>query len=274
MAEAAVTRRCALLAPSLDERRRRLVAAAEALAWGWGGITRVARATGVSRRTIPAGIAELRAWPSQRPAPGRLRRPGGGRTRAGSTDPTLREDLERRVAPVSRGDPESPLRWPCTSVRKLAGELQAPGQRVSHQRVALLLHDRGYSLQATRTTLAGGTHPDRAAQFAHLKAGVAAQLAVGGPAIAVDTKKKDLLGPFKHGGRSGSPRGGRKRGGGMPAWIPPAAAPVRTGATTWPTTPAGSRWGSTTLRPPVRWRASAAGGRGWASPSLRTRPGS
>ena len=207
VAEEAVKRRFALLAPSLDERRRRLVAAAEALAWGWGGITRVARATGVSRRTIQAGIAELQAAPSERPAAGRIRRPGGGRKRTVDTDSSLREDLERLVAPVTRGDPESPLRWTCKSVRKLAGELQAQGHRVSHQLVALLLHDLGYSLQANRKTLEGGTHPDRDAQFAHLNACVEAQLAAGEPAISVDTKKKELVGPFKNGGQEWQPEG-------------------------------------------------------------------
>src|SRR6266571_4147345 len=186
VAEEAVKHRFALLAPSLDERRRRLVAAAEALAWGWGGISRVARATGVSRRTIEAGIAELQAPPTERPAPGRIRRAGGGRKRTVDTDPTLRRDLERLVDPVTRGDPASPLRWTCKSVRTLAAELQAQGHRASRQLVMELLHDLGYSLQANRKTLEGGTHPDRDAQFAHLNARVAAQLGAGEPAISVD----------------------------------------------------------------------------------------
>ena len=131
----------------------------------------------------------------------------GGRKRTVDADPTLRQDLERLVEPTTRGDPESPLRWTCKSVRKLAAELRAQGHRVSHQLVAELLHELGYSLQATRKTLEGGDHPDRDAQFAHLTARVQAQLAAGEPAISVDTKKKELVGPFKNGGREWQPAG-------------------------------------------------------------------
>jgi transposase len=204
---AAVQQRFALLAPELDERRRRLLAAAEAVALGWGGIAGVARATGVSRRAIQAGIADLRAPEADRLPAGRVRRPGGGRKRAVETDPTLRRDLERLVDPLTRGDPESPLRWTCKSVRKLAGELRQRGHRVSHQLVAELLRESGYSLQATRKTLEGGEHPERDAQFAHLNGQVAAQLAAGEPAIAVDTKKKELVGPFKNAGQGWQPEG-------------------------------------------------------------------
>jgi hypothetical protein len=123
------------------------------------------------------------------------------------TDPTLRRDLERLVDPLTRGDPESPLRWTCKSVRKLAGELRQRGHRVSHQLVADLLRELGYSLQAARKTLEGGEHPDRDAQFAHLNGQVAAQLAAGEPAISVDTKKKELVGPFKNAGQEWQPEG-------------------------------------------------------------------
>jgi transposase len=203
----AVRQRFAVLAPLLDERRRRLVAAAEALALGWGGVTGVARVTGVSRGAIQAGLAALRTAAAVRPAPERVRRPGGGRKRTVDTDPTLRTDLERLVEPTTRGDPESPLRWTCKSVRKLAAELRARGHRVSHQLVAELLRELGYSLQANRKTLEGGAHPDRDAQFAHLNGQVAAQLAAGEPAISVDTKKKELVGPFKNGGQEWQPAG-------------------------------------------------------------------
>jgi hypothetical protein len=206
-AEDAVKRRFALVAPGLDERRRRLVAAAEAATWGWGGITHVARATGVSPEAIAAGIAELQTPVAERLPSSRIRRPGGGRKRTEEIDPTLRSDLEQLVDPVTRGDPESPLRWTCKSVRKLAGELQALGHRVSHRLVADLLHDLGYSLQANRKALEGGTHPDRDAQFAHLNAQVQDQLAAGEPAISVDTKKKELVGRFKNGGREWQPQG-------------------------------------------------------------------
>ena len=203
----AVRQRFAVLAPVLDERRRRLVAAAEALALGWGGVTGVARVAGVSRGAIQAGLAELRAPAAERPPPDRVRRPGGGRKRTVDTDPTLREDLERLVDPVTRGDPASPLRWTSKSVRTLAAELQALGHAVSHQLVAELLHDLGYSLQANRKTLEGGGHPDRDAQFGHINDQVQAQLAAGEPAISVDTKKKELVGPFKNGGREWHPEG-------------------------------------------------------------------
>src|SRR5437588_13099645 len=155
------------LAPFLNERTRRLAAAAEAAAIGRGGIARVSRATGVSRRAITSGLDELKAPDS---GVGRIRRPGGGRKRTVENDATLRADLERLIDPVTRGDPESPLRWTCKSVRKLAGELQAVGHRVSHRLVADLLHDLGYSLQANRKSLEGGDHPDRDAQFTHLNA--------------------------------------------------------------------------------------------------------
>jgi hypothetical protein len=202
---AAVAERYRRLAPVLDERARRLVVAAEAVALGRGGITRVARATGVSREVIRAGMAELGA--AERLPAGRVRRPGGGRKRTVATDPTLWPDLERLVDPVTRGDPESALRWTCKSVRKLAEELGHLGHRVSRQLVMGLLHEAGCSLQANRKTLEGGDHPDRDAQFAHINARVQEQLAAGEPAISVDTKKKELVGPFKNGGRAWRPAG-------------------------------------------------------------------
>lgn len=206
-AEALVKQRFVLLASSLDERRRRLVAAAEARAWGWGGIRHVARATGVSRGVIQAGIAELQAPLEGRLPVERVRRAGGGRKRTVDTDPTLRADLERLIDPVTRGDPESPLRWTSKSVRTLAAELQAQGHRVSRQLVMELLHQLNYSLQGTRETLEGGDHPDRDARFLHMNAQVEARLAVGEPAISVDTKKKEVVGQFKNGGREWQPAG-------------------------------------------------------------------
>jgi len=200
----AIKRRFELLAPHLDERTRRLLVASEAVVIGRGGASRVARATGVSRRVIGEGIKEL----VEAPVGGvRIRRPGGGRKRTSDTDPTLRGDLGGLVEPVTRGDPESPLRWTCKSVRKLAEELQRIGHRVSRQLVAGLLHDLGYSLQANRKTLEGASHPDRNAQFEHLNRRVAARVARGEPAISVDTKKKELVGDFKNGGRELRPAG-------------------------------------------------------------------
>jgi transposase len=201
-----VAERYALVAGTLDERGRRAVAAAEALAWGRGGIAAVARATGLSPQTIRNGVKELRGllpWA----APGRMRRPGGGRKKTAARDPTVVADLERLVEPATRGDPESPLRWTCKSTRKLAAALREAGHRVSHQWVAETLRGLGYSLQGNRKTRAGGGHPDRDAQFAHINAAAAAALAAGEPVISVDTKKKELVGDCKNGGREWHPKG-------------------------------------------------------------------
>ena len=202
----AIGERYARVAGTLDERARRAVAASEALALGWGGISAVARATGLSRDVIRAGIRELHGLVAVA-APGRIRRPGGGRRKLVDRDPAVRADLERLVEPTTRGDPESPLRWTSKSVRKLAAALGAVGHRVSHQWVAAALHDLGYSLQGTRKTREGSGHPDRDAQFAHLNAAAEACLAAGEPVISVDTKKKELVGDFKNGGREWRPKG-------------------------------------------------------------------
>jgi hypothetical protein len=200
-----IKRRFELLARHLDERTRRLLAASEAMALGRGGASTVARATGVSRRAIGEGIKELTDGPPVGAV--RMRRPGGGRKRTTDTDPTLREDLERLVEPVTRGDPESPLRWTCKSVRKLAEELRGIGHQASHQLVAELLHELEYSLQANRKVLEGSQHPDRNAQFEYLNDQVQQQIAAGQPAISVDAKKKELVGPFKNVGRELRPKG-------------------------------------------------------------------
>ena len=198
--------RFARVAKLLDERTRRAVAASEALAIGWGGITAVSRATGLSRTVIQNGIKEL---VGTRPgaAPGRIRRPGGGRKKTVETDQSVRADLEQLVEPVTRGDPESALRWTCKSVRKLAAELCEQGHQVSHQWVAEHLRDLGYSLQANRKTREGSDHPDRDAQFRHINATAEGFLAAGDPVISVDTKKKELVGDFKNGGREWRPQG-------------------------------------------------------------------
>jgi DNA-binding phage protein len=203
--EATIPTRFAMLSPFLNERTRRLLTAAEAAALGRGGIATVARATGVSRRAIAAGLAELHA--PQATSASRVRRPGGGRKRAVQTDRTLQDDLERLIDPVTRGDPESPLRWTCKSVRKLAEELRRLGHATSHRMVAELLHALGYSLQANRKTLEGTNHPARNAQFAHINAKVQAALQAGDPIISVDAKKKELVGDFKNAGREWHPAG-------------------------------------------------------------------
>ena len=204
--EGAIQRRYQAIASVVDERVRRLVVGAEALAIGRGGQAAVARATGVSRRTIRQGMREL-GQGTGGGEKGRIRRPGGGRKRTVELDPSLREGLERLVEPTSRGDPESPLRWTTKSVRNLADELGQQGHKASHRMVAELLHELGYSLQANRKTLEGSAHPDRNAQFEHLHRAIQLQLSLGEPVISVDTKKKELVGPFKNGGRELRPKG-------------------------------------------------------------------
>jgi transposase len=193
------------LDPVLDERGRRRFAAAEALAAGHGGVTAVARATGIARSTITRGLAELRA--EAEAAPGRVRRAGGGRKSLTATDATLLGDLQVLVEPVTRGDPMAPLLWTAKSLRKLAMELQACGHRIGHNVVAKLLRELGYSLQANRKTLEGASHPDRDAQFHYIIDQVKAALAADQPAISVDTKKKELVGDFKNSGREYRPKG-------------------------------------------------------------------
>ena len=193
------------LAPFLDERMRRLVAASESLAIGFGGTSQVSRQTGVSRRAIIRGIKELDEAPSVQG--GRVRRPGGGRKRTVDKDASLKTDLERLVDPVTRGDPESPLRWTCKSVRKLAEELNRLGHQTNHRMVAELLHELGYSLQANRKTLEGSSHADRDQQFQHINQHVTEFLQQQQPVISVDTKKKELVGNLKNHGAELRPKG-------------------------------------------------------------------
>jgi transposase len=189
----------------LDERSRRLVAAAESKALGRGGVSAVSRATGISRQVIRQGMAELSEVAVH--PPGRVRRAGGGRKKTVTQDPSLLRDLELLVEPVTRGDPESPLRWTCKSLRKLAEELQRMGHRTSHQLVGRMLHGLGYSLQANSKTLEGSQHPDRNAQFEYLNRRVKRQIQQGQPVISVDTKKKELVGDFRNNGRELRPKG-------------------------------------------------------------------
>jgi len=195
-----------VLSRVLDERTRRLVAAAEAEAIGFGGVTAVARASGLSRGTVIRGMAELQAAP--KPARRqRIRRKGAGRKRTVDQDATLKRDLESLVEPVTRGDPESPLRWTCKSVRQLAAQLNRMGHRTSHRMVAEILHGMEYSLQANRKTLEGSSHPDRDAQFHHISDRIREFQADRQPVISVDTKKKELVGDFKNDGRELRPKG-------------------------------------------------------------------
>jgi len=189
----------------LDERQRRLWAVTEARALGRGGVSAVMRATGIAKTTILRGQRELEA--GQNLKPGTVRRAGGGRKRATVLDPGLATAMEELVDPMTRGDPESPLRWTCKSTRRLAAELATQGYSVSHPVVANLLREQGYSLQSNRKTKEGTNHPDRNAQFEYINRRVKRQLRTRQPAISVDTKKKELVGDFKNRGRQWRPKG-------------------------------------------------------------------
>ena len=193
------------LAPVLTERSRRLWAATEARALGRGGIARVVEATGISRSTIQRGVREL-AQGEPLPA-ARTRRPGGGRKRATAKDPQLLRALEALVEPTTAGAPDAPLRWTLKSVRQLAASLRASGHAVSHTVVAELLHALGYSLQANQKRREGTQHPDRDAQFQYIVEALRRAQRRRQPVISVDTKKKELVGDFKNGGREWRPRG-------------------------------------------------------------------
>ena len=195
-----------LIAPLLDERQRRRWLGIEARAVGRGGVSAVARATGASRTTVTAAVAEL-AGGGEDSAAGRVRRAGAGRPPVSERDPGVAAALERLVDPATRGDPESPLRWTSKSTRTLADELHAQGHSVAPRTVAKLLHESGYSLQATRKTREGRDHPDRDAQFRYLTGQINAHLGSGDPVVSVDTKKKELVGRYKNAGREWQPTG-------------------------------------------------------------------
>ena len=200
----AIRERYTQLSPHLDERGRRIFAAAEARAAGYGGIAAVSRATGLAASTIGRGLKELAAAGLEGD---RIRRHGGGRKALRVSDTKLLDNLLTLVAPSERGDPMSPLRWTCKSLRRLAAELRALGHRISHTVVGELLKQQKFSLQGNRKTREGDSHPDRDAQFAYINASVTRMLAGQEPVISVDTKKKELVGDFKNGGREWRPRG-------------------------------------------------------------------
>jgi hypothetical protein len=191
--------RFSALSPHLNERERRLLAATEAIAAGYGGIAAVSRATGMAASTIGRGLKELAGEAAS--VLGRVRRAGGGRKPLVVTDPGLLTDLLALVEPGERGDPMSPLRWTCKSLRPLAAELTARGHRISRTVVGELLKRQKFSLQANSKTHEGGDHPDRDAQFVHINQSVKTALAAQQPVISVDTKKKELVGNFKNAGR-------------------------------------------------------------------------
>ena len=201
------------LASVLDERARRHWAASEARAYGWGGVSAVSDATGMSPNTIRRGLAELAAREADPDAEvtSRLRKAGGGRKRLTESDPQLSQELDRLVAPLTRGDPQSPLRWTCKSTSHLARELSRQGHPISARAVAQLLNADGYSLQGNRKTLEGAAHPDRNAQFEYINAKVKRFQSRGQPVISVDTKKKELVGPYKNHGREWQRKGEPER---------------------------------------------------------------
>lgn len=189
----------------LNERQQRLLTAAVADALGYGGISTLSRITGMSRTTITSGCKELED--SEELCISKVRKKGGGRKKITDKDQTLMNDLESLIEPVTRGDPESPLRWSCKSTRKLAEELNNTDHDVSHVTVATLLSELGYSLQGNKKTIEGASHPDRNAQFEYINRMTQEYRQKGQPVISVDTKKKELVGNFKNGGRELRPKG-------------------------------------------------------------------
>jgi hypothetical protein len=203
--EQAIGERFRALAPELNERQRRLWAGSEALSHGWGGVEAVARASGMSPVTVAKGKREVQA--GERLDAGCVRKAGAGRKALTESDPTLLCDLKALVADATRGDPESPLLWTSKSVRHLAKALREQGHGVHFSTVAKLLRGLGFSLQANRKSKEGASHPDRDAQFGHINETVKAAIGAGEPVISVDTKKKELVGDFKNGGREWRPKG-------------------------------------------------------------------
>ena len=189
--------------PLLDERTRRVMAANEALRLGFGGISEVHRACGLSRKAIAKGIGEIQKGIA--PPAGRIRRPGAGRKSLTELNPRLLEALEAMIDSQTSGDPESPLRWICKSTRTIAAQLTRKKHPVSHAKVAQILNDLNYSLQSNRKTEEGADHPDRDEQFRHINAAVKKRLKQGVPVISVDTKKKELIGNYDNAGQQWLP---------------------------------------------------------------------
>lgn len=203
-----ISARYKALSGILNERQRRLYAAVEAKILGYGGIKRVHEITGVARGSIMSGIKELESCAEVLSSePRAIRRAGAGRKKLVDKHPGIREALERLVDPVTRGDPESSLRWTCKSLMQLADELNAAGYKISHVSVGRLLKDLGYSLQGNRKTMEGGESPDRNAQFEHIHDMVQTAMSTGQPVISVDTKKKELVGQYKNNGKEWQPHG-------------------------------------------------------------------
>ena len=256
--EALIISKYAVVAPVLNERARRLWAATESLALGYGGDALVSAATGLARQTIRNGRREIDLGLADA---GRVRSPGAGRPSLKQTQPGLEAALERLVDPVTRGDPISPLRWTCKSRAKLAAALAKEGWRVSSTSVGRLLNRLGYRLQAVQKSREGGQHPDRNAQFEYINDTATDYLQRLEPVISVDTKKKELVGNFKNSGQEGSRHPRRKR-----CWytISPRtrrAKPSPTVCTTWGVTRPGLASGATTTLLSLRSLQFGNGGR-------------
>jgi hypothetical protein len=202
--ESAIRARFAAVGSGLNERSRRLFVAAEAKTAGYGGIAATCRASGIARSTIGRGLKDLN---DPGPLPGALRRPGGGRPALTETDPTLLDDLRRVLEPATMGDPMRPLLWVSKSHAKLADALSAMGHKIKKSSIPKLLERLKYRRQVNRKTLEGGNHPDRDAQFEHINDAVIATQAAGQPVISIDTKKKELIGPYKNSGSDYRPQG-------------------------------------------------------------------
>lgn len=213
VSHAQIKMRVDLVSPFLDERQLRLYVAAEAVSYGFGGVSHLSKIAGISRPTIIAGCRELKEPRQITRGAGdrRIRRPGGGRKRTIEMDETLWKDLETLIEPTTRGHPETTLRWTCKSVRTLAEELNAMGHKTSHRMVAELLHKMDYRLQSNRKVLEGTSHPDRNAQFEYIHDEVERFQFSRQPVISVDTKKKELVGNFKNGGKELRPKGDPER---------------------------------------------------------------
>ena len=211
-----IRRKFAALGPLLDERSRRIWAATEARALGWGGVSLIAAATGIARNTVHAGVKELSESPRRvreetESTRSGVRRSGGGRKRLAETDPALRAALEALVEPATRGDPMSPLRWTCKSTTQLAAALAGQGRTIGERTVASMLHELGYSLQGNFKTREGTSHPDRDEQFRYIARQTKLFQKRTAPVISVDTKKKELVGDFRNIGREWQPKGSPER---------------------------------------------------------------
>ncbi len=254
----------------LNEQHRRLLLGALAMAAGRGGTKLVAAAAVVAVDTVRLGRRELLGKQPIAPA-GRVRALGGGRKRLQEDDPALIADLDRLVEPTTRGEPTSPLRWTCKSSEQLAAALREQGHRVSGRTVIRLLHEMSYSLQANAKLKEGKQHPDRDRQFAYLNQQVEQHQAQSAPVLSVDTKKKELVGEFKNGGREWQPQG---RPEAVNVHDFPSQGWARrspTASMTWAATAAGSASAPTMTPPASRWRRCVAGGRVRASTPIRTR---